>query len=54
MVHAFMLYNKSFKISWASRYMQLHETARLEAAFPYFNPKDPDQQMSSFWIERVG
>ena len=54
MVHAFMLYNKSFKISWASRYMQLHEAARLEAAFPYFSPKDPDQQMSSFWIERVG
>ncbi|MDP9200442.1 MAG: class I SAM-dependent methyltransferase [Gemmatimonadota bacterium] len=53
-VHAFMLYNKSFRIIWASRYMQLYDAARLARMFPYFKPEDPDQQLSSFWIERVG
>jgi hypothetical protein len=53
LVHAFMLCNKSFRIIWASRYMQLNEAARLGKTFPYFKPQDRDQQLSSFWIERV-
>lgn len=53
-VHAFMLYNKSFRVIWASRYMQLNDAERLARIFPYFKPENPDQQLSSFWIERVG
>lgn len=54
MVHSFMLFNKCFKVLWASRYMQLNHSRELKNRFPYFNPEDPDQQLSSFWIERVG
>ena len=54
MVHAFMMFNRSFRILWASKYMQLNSPKRLSEIFPYFSPDDPDQQLSSFWIERVG
>lgn len=53
MVHAFMLYNKSFKVIWASKYMQLNYPDELVSTIAYFNPEDPNQQLSSFWIERV-
>lgn len=52
-VHAFMLHNKCFRVIWAARYMQLNFAAQMRATFPYFRPSDPDQQLSSFWIERV-
>jgi hypothetical protein len=52
-VHAFMLHNKCFRVVWASRYLQVKHPERLRARFPYFRPQDPDQQLSSFWIERV-
>jgi predicted O-methyltransferase YrrM len=53
LVHAFMLFNDSFRTVWASKYMQLTHPDRLHQVFPYFEPTDPDQQLSSFWIERV-
>jgi hypothetical protein len=52
-VHAFMLNNKCFRVVWASRYMQVKHADRLRAQFPYFNPQDPEQQLSSFWVERI-
>lgn len=54
MVHAFMLFNRSFKVRWASRYVQLNYPHELRATFSYFNLNDPYQQLSSFWIERIG
>jgi len=54
MVHAFMMHNKSFRIVWASRYMQINYPEQLHVTFEYFKPKDPGQQLSSFWVERVG
>lgn len=53
MVHAFMLNNKCFEVVWASRFMQLNYSADLSGVFSYFNPSDPAQQLSSFWIKRV-
>lgn len=53
MIHAFILHNKCFRVIWASKYMQLNYSDQLHNIFPYFHPEDPDQQLSSFWIERV-
>jgi len=50
MVHAFMLFNESFKIIWASRYMQLNHFAKLRDHFPYLNN---NHHLMSFWIQRV-
>jgi len=50
MVHAFMLFNNSFKILWASRYMKLNHTQTLHQHFPYL--KDA-HRLTSFWIERT-
>lgn len=53
MVHAFMLNNECFRVVWASRYMQLNFPELLSKTFPYFRPEDPDQQLTSFWVERI-
>ena len=53
MVHAFMLHNKCYKIVWASKYMQVKRPEVLSEIFSYFNPDDPNQQLSSFWIKRL-
>lgn len=53
MVHAFLLHNKCFRIIWASKYIQINYPDQLRNTFAYFNPGNPDQQLSSFWIERV-
>lgn len=53
MVHTFMLFNKAFRIIWASKYMQTKHPELLSQKFPFFSPDDPNQQLSSFWIERV-
>ena len=54
LVHAFMLHNNQFRVRWAARYMQLSFPDRLRSTFRDFRPEDPNQQLSSFWIERVG
>ena len=53
MVHSFMLFNKSFRVLWASRYMQIKHPAPLSECFPYFEPSNPEEQLSSFWVERI-
>jgi hypothetical protein len=53
LLHAFMLFNKSFNVIWGSRYMQVNHAIELRETFSYFDPADPDQQLSSFWIERT-
>ena len=52
-VHAFLLFNAAFRIRWAARYMQVTHPDELRRVFPYFDPSDPDQQLSSLWVERV-
>ena len=49
MVHSFMLYNNSFKVSWAARYMQINHGAELEKAFDFMKA---DHRLTSFWIRR--
>jgi len=49
-VHAFMLFNNSFKILWASRYMQLKHLNLLRSRFSYL---EDAHHLSSFWIERT-
>lgn len=53
MVHSFMLFNSSFRVVWASRYMQIKHPEPLSQCFPYFEPSNPDEQLSSFWVERI-
>ena len=51
MVHAFMLFNDSFKIIWAAHYMQANHPDKISGEFPFFNNKK--HKLSSFWIKRV-
>ena len=51
MLHAFILFNDTFKIIWGSRYMQLNYAEEMKKQFPYFNPQK--HRCTSFWIERV-
>lgn len=53
MVHSFMLFNRSFRIVWASRYMQINHPQPLSQCFREFEPTNPDEQLSSFWVERI-
>lgn len=53
MVQNFMMFNQSFRIIWAVKYMQLNQSDKLRKAFPFFSSTDPEQQLSSFWIERI-
>lgn len=51
LLHAFLLFNNSYKIIWASRYMQINNSLLLKKQFPYF---DPDKhRCTSFWIEKI-
>jgi len=52
LVHAFMKFNSEFEVLWASRYMHLSHSARLQSVFPYFDPEK--HQIMSFWIRRKG
>lgn len=53
MVHTFMMFNKSFRIIWGAKYFQINHPDKLKEVFPLFSPSDPQQQLSSFWVERV-
>ncbi len=53
MVHSFMLFNNSYRVIWASRYMQINHPDELKRRFSYFNPEDENQQITSLWIERI-
>jgi len=50
MVHSFMLFNSSFKIIWAARYMQLNYFEKMKKLFSNINNAD---RLMSFWIERT-
>lgn len=52
-VQSFMMFNKSFRVIWPSKYMQVKAADDLKKSFPFFHPEDPEQQLSSFWIERI-
>ncbi|WP_127717844.1 class I SAM-dependent methyltransferase [Halobacteriovorax sp. HLS] len=49
-LQSFMSFNDSFKIEWASRYMQLTYEDKLKRTFPYYIP---EHRVSSFWARRV-
>lgn len=51
MLHAFMLFNDTFKIIWASRYMQLNHSDDMKQYFRYFQPEK--HRCTSFWVQRV-
>ena len=50
MLHAFMLFNTSFKTIWAGRYMQLNHFDKMQQVFSYLHK---NHRLTSFWIERI-
>jgi hypothetical protein len=50
MLHAFMKYNQTFEVLWASRYMQLKYSKDIKAVFPNFEPER--HHLMSFWVRR--
>ncbi|MCC7418388.1 MAG: class I SAM-dependent methyltransferase [Acidobacteria bacterium] len=46
---AFLLFNDTFSVRWASRYMQVRHEEAVAAAFPFYRRTD---RLSSFWIQR--
>lgn len=50
MLHAFLLYNKSFSVRWAARYMKRLHPEALHKRFPYLTE---EHRLTSFWVERV-
>ncbi|OGW47559.1 MAG: hypothetical protein A2Y66_03150 [Nitrospirae bacterium RBG_13_41_22] len=50
-LHAFLLFNDTFKIIWGSRYMQLNHSDEMKQHFCYFQPEK--HRCTSFWVQRV-
>lgn len=50
MLHAFLLFNKSFEIRWAACHMQAKHLPELKSRFPYLKDQ---HRLSSFWVERI-
>ncbi len=51
LLHAFLQFNSSFEIVWASKYQHLNNELTIKKVFPYFQPKN--HLITSFWIKRV-
>lgn len=51
MLHAFMLFNDTYKVLWASRYMQLNHADVMKQQMPFFQPEK--HRCTSFWIQRL-
>jgi predicted O-methyltransferase YrrM len=51
LLQAFLCFNPSFRVVWASHFMALRQPQALADAFSCFTPRD---QPASFWFERVG
>jgi len=51
MLHAFLLFNDSFRVIWASRYMQIYHSEKMVAQFPWFDASK--HRCTSFWIQKV-
>lgn len=49
MLHAFLQFNSSFRVLWASRYMGLRCAEEMRSAFPFMQEGERD---TSFWIVR--
>ena len=47
---AFLLFNDTFEVIWASRYMHLKDSGAIKRVFPYFAPEH--HHITSFWIRR--
>jgi predicted O-methyltransferase YrrM len=47
---AFLLFNNSFEVIWASRFMHLRDSTAIQEVFPYFKPDE--HRITSFWIKR--
>lgn len=50
LLHAFMLFNDSFKILWASNYMKLNHFDQMKKTLPYLTES---HRLTSFWIQRT-
>lgn len=51
LLHAFMLFNDTYKICWASRYMQINHSGTMNQIMPFFLPAE--HRCTSFWIQRT-
>jgi hypothetical protein len=51
LLHAFLAFNRRFRVMWAGSYMHLRHAEKLETAFPSYNRTQ--QWPGSFWIQRV-
>jgi hypothetical protein len=51
MLHAFLLFNETYQIIWASRYMHLRHASNIAASIPSFQPDK--HRITSFWLQRV-
>jgi hypothetical protein len=51
MLHAFLLFNETYQIVWASRYMHLNHASNIVASIPSFQPEK--HRITSFWLQRV-
>ena len=52
MLQAFLAFNQEFSVIWAARLMQLEAEGELRARFPFYQANDPEQRVSSLWIQR--
>ena len=52
LLQAFLLFNHSFEVIWASRYMHLKNEKDIKAVFPFFEPGPGKHRITSFWIRR--
>jgi hypothetical protein len=50
LLRAFLLFNRAFRVVWASRYMQLTSDALVQQTFPFYRS---EHHITSFWIQRV-
>lgn len=51
LLHAFMLFNDTYQVCWASRYMQLSHSDTMKQIMPFFLPKN--QRCTSFWVQKI-
>jgi len=50
-LYAFLLFNSSFSIRWASQYMYLRHFESLQEQLAFLRA---NHRLSSFWVERIG
>ncbi len=50
LVHAFLAFNATYDVQWASRYMHVHYADAIKTVFPFFDVAK--HRISSLWIQR--